>query len=42
MEAERFVYYLLPTLAGWAVAMALEALGKHYPPMKTTGFRRRR
>ena len=32
MEAERFVYYLLLTLAGWTVAMALKALGKYYPP----------
>ncbi len=35
MEAERFVYYLLLTLAGWTVAMALKALGKHYPPIRS-------
>ena len=35
MEAERFVYYLLLTLAGWTVAMALKALSNHYPPMRS-------
>ncbi len=29
IEAEKFVYYLLLTLVGWTVALALQALRKH-------------
>ena len=29
IEAEKFVYYLLLTLVGWTLALALQALRKH-------------
>ena len=34
IEAEKFVYYLLLTLVGWTVVLALKALGNQYPRMR--------
>lgn len=34
IEAETFIYYLLLTLPGQTVVLALKALGKQYPRMR--------
>ncbi len=34
IEAETFIYYLLLTLVGWTVVLALKALGNQFPRMR--------